>query len=87
MSLLKLLLILFVAAVLWVFLRLVTRIFGLIMAFKAVANHHNRPHSHTASKNLNQTMVQCNKCNLYVLESEAIMYQGKPYCCKAHTKD
>ncbi len=87
MSLLKILLILFVAAVLWVFLRLVTRVFGLIMAFKAVANQHHRPHSHTNPKNLNQTMVQCTKCNLYVLESEAIMYQGKPYCSKEHTKD
>jgi len=80
----RILLIIIIAGVLWAAIRLILLFYSLILNMQAIAKG-QRPYS---KQNLDhKTMVKCSKCELYVLDKEAIMYEGKPYCCQEHARD
>lgn len=39
-----------------------------------------------AEKNIAENIVVCAHCHLHVPESEAILAEGRHYCCEAHRK-
>ena len=42
--------------------------------------------SRRAKKDINPKMVECEKCQVYIPESESVVKSGKHYCCKEHAE-
>jgi formylmethanofuran dehydrogenase subunit E len=56
------------------------------MSVRAVTNQHFN--AQAREQNLDhKTMVKCSKCQLYILEREATIYEGKPYCSQDHARE
>lgn len=74
-----------IAALLWIGLRLLWRIYSLIMNIRAVASGQYRPRQPDQNVG-HSTMVKCSQCQLYILDKDAIVYDGRPYCSEDHAR-
>lgn len=58
---------------------------GIIRSFIFKQTTNASPDSKNNQEENNQKMVKCVKCQLYIPENKAYLYQGNFYCCKEHT--
>lgn len=82
MIILKLITIIFLTLFIWLIMQLVISGFKVFSFFKyGMRNPQQQraPHGQT-------TMVKCAACHLYVLDSDAIVRNGTPYCSLEHAK-
>jgi uncharacterized protein len=58
---------------------------GVVLWFKAQANKRVRDEAEAEPKPV-EDMVRCAKCGVNLPRSEAILSQGKTYCCEEHRR-
>lgn len=81
MVFLKLATIILLLMFLWAVLKVVVRVYGIILTIKGLGSQARR---HTAVKD--QKLVKCVACHTHIAANEAIYINGKPYCSESHTR-
>ena len=74
---------LILAYLLWQGLKLFLLIYKVLANVRVATNAHRGHYSQEPNLDL-KTMVKCAKCQLYILDKDAVIYDSRPYCCKDH---
>jgi hypothetical protein len=68
----------FIVYLLWSLLKLVLRARTIMQALKA---------NHQHGANINNAMVKCAQCQLFVIDRDAVRHKGEYFCSLAHAQD
>lgn len=86
MIILKLLTIILLTLFIWLVLQLLISGYKVFSFFKqGVRNAAAGPQTQRGHPG-QTTMVKCAKCNLYVLDTDAVVRKGEYFCCADHAK-
>jgi uncharacterized protein len=81
----RIILIAILAVILWYIIRMISHFSKIMTNVRHAADQHFN--GFNRSQNIaHKPMVKCSLCNLYVEEKDAILAEGKPYCCKDHAR-
>lgn len=81
MIILKLITIIFLTLFIWLVFRIVAGVFKVLLFIRSGMQ---TPFKQQPPKSQQNTMVKCNTCSLYILDSEALSRNGVYFCSAEH---